>query len=242
MTTEAEEFLVHYGVKGMKWGVRNDERGGYRLQTAGPIVDSNIHASTKAAGQKVAALMASRYGFQISSIQTIGPDHPEYQYGTVGFVKATPGKRGGDIFVRDHNLRKELKDAEDLGWFAKDCGHEHGLLTHESAHALFHAEQQVKNGFLGPKVTGGNIKARDRALDASSKVAERAGISPFQFLSKVSGYAEASGTREEMEAELFSQYHWSPNPPPFVKVWGETLHREMGIDSTPFREEVRDRA
>lgn len=238
--SEAGTDLKHYGVKGMKWGIRNDrETSGYRLQAAGPKIDSNLHQSTQTAGKNVASLMGERYGFHISALKTLGPGHPEYELGTVGFVESTPGKRGGDIYVRKNDFRKDLKDAEKIGWFANGCGNTHAFLTHESAHALFHAEQEVRPGFLAPKIVGGNIKARDAALKAATREAKREGIPSYQFSTKVSGYSAASGMREEMEAELFSQYHWNPNPPQFVKVWGETLHQEMGINSTPFREEVK---
>lgn len=236
---EVEVFLAHYGVKGMKWGIRKEDApaGGYRLQASGPTIDSNLHPSTQTAGKEVAALMSQRYGFQIAAIKDLKPSHPqEHEKGTIGFVQYTPGQAGGVVFARSDDVRKVLKGAEDTGWFGPGTGNPKSFITHEAAHAMFHAEQQVTVGFLAPKVVGGNRAARDSALKASLKAAKRDGISPYQYSSKVSGYAAAGGNREEMEAELFSNYHWNPNPPPFVKVWGETLHREMGIDPTPFRE------
>lgn len=234
--------LVHHGVKGMRWGVRNNhEAGSYRLQTASPLIDPTLPKSMKTAGKDVSLLIGKRYNFPISEIKTIKPGHPEWDPETIGFVERTPGKRGGVINVLDHgsaDVGKYLKHSEKLGWFGEGCGNERGFLTHESAHAIFHAEQQVRPGLLRPKVTGGNIKARNKALAASVKQAKRDGIPTRLFESKVSGYAKSSGMREELEAELFSQYHWSPNPPKFVKVWGETLHQELGIDGTPFRKEA----
>lgn len=235
-----DEFLEHYGVKGMKWGVRKAEEGGnLRFQTVKPNIDALLPKKTQEAGNDVAALMAERYGFQVTALKSFGPGHPEYEMGTAAYVEATPGLRGGVIHASQKNLSKDLKYAEDIGWSAKGCGHEHGLLTHESSHALFHAEESTKVGLFKAKTVGGNIEAREVALQASVREAAKVGISNAQFIGAVSGYAAAAGSRHEMEAELFTQYHWSPNPPPFVKVWGETLHQEMGVDATPFRKAVK---
>lgn len=238
MRKSVESFLFHYGVKGMRWGVRKDDSSGYRLKSNVMTIDPDINGATKSAGQEVARLMSDRYGFELTSLKTLGPDHPEYDYGTVGFVQSTPGQRGGQIYVRNHNLGKELKGAEDIGWFAAGCGNEKAFLTHESGHALFHAEQKTVSGFLGPKTVGGSSDARSKALKAAVKQLKQDGSSVYDFASKVSGYAKEAGVLEEVEAELFSQYHWGSNPPNFVKVWGSTLHRELGVDGTPFREVV----
>lgn len=235
--------LAHYGTKGMKWGVRNDrDAGGYRFQAAELRVDPTLHPSTKAAGKEVASLIQERYNFHVTDLKAIGPGHPEYENGTLGYVelnvnnassKSREGK--GVIYASQEDPSKALKLSEDMGWVGEDCGTTRAFLTHEAAHAIFHAPQQVKTGLLGSKVVGGDMKARDKALNAALRASERDGDSR-PLTTKLSGYAEASGMREEVEAELFSQYHWNPNPPSFVKVWGETLHQELGIDGTPFRE------
>ncbi|MFL6416847.1 MAG: hypothetical protein ACJ74Y_14380 [Bryobacteraceae bacterium] len=233
--------LVHFGVKGMKWGVRKaDDSHGYRLHAASPTIAASLHPSTKDGAKRIAPLMASRYGFQISDFKDLKQTNPaEYAYGTVGYVESTPGQRGGVVHMRPGDQRKELANAEKTGWFAEGTGNVNGFITHESAHALFHAEQEIRPGLFRQKVVGGNIDARNAALKAATKQAASDGIPEHLQISRVSGYAAASGSREELEAELFSQYHWNPNPPAFVKAWGETLHREMGIDATPFREVVK---
>jgi hypothetical protein len=112
------------------------------------------------------------------------------------------------------------------------------LLTHESAHAIFHSQvKTVKAGmFGGYKQVGGHIEARNVALGVALREAGAMGITMQNFMPSISGYAGAAGIREEAEAEMFTQYHWNPNPPRFVKAWGESLHREMGLDPTPFKD------
>lgn len=230
--------LAHHGVKGMHWGVRNNDESGSNNSrvVAEPTVDSHLHPATQAAGKEVAALIGSRYDFHIGAVKTLDPTVEAQNPGLMGYVLNTPGKAENTIYASRHDIRKPLKDAENTGWFAKDCGNPKAFMTHEVAHAMFHSEQQVKSGLLGAKVIGGNRKARDKALKAALKEAKREGISPSQMVSKISGYATAANSREEAEAELFSQYHWSSNPPKFVQAWGKTLHHELGIDDTPFRE------
>jgi hypothetical protein len=228
-----EALLVHYGVKGMHWGIRKEKppSGVARFQAPKPAIASDLHPATKQAAVEVAKLMSERYGFHITEVKSITPDNNsfEWQMGTYGLVNLTPGRREGIIHARIGDLGPAMKNAEKIGWVKDGTGDERGLFTHESAHALFHADQtNVKES-----------QARDKALEASIAEAKRMGVPPRKYIKNVSGYAKASGMRMETEAELFAQYHWSPNPPSFVKVWGETLHNEMGIDPTPFREAVK---
>lgn len=240
---DTDVFIIeHFGVKGMHWGVRKSrETSGYSFQAAHPTMDPALHSSTQSAAKEVSALMGQRYGLQLTQIKNLKTERPdEYAYGSVAFVQNTPGKREGIVYVRPDDFRKDLKQAEKSGWMAPGTTNPRGLLTHESAHALFHAEQANKRGFwVANKVVGGEMQARNKALKAADKQARKDGIHPLHQLSKISGYALASGTREEAEAEMFSQYHWGTNTPNFIKAWGETLHKEMGIDPTPFKEVVK---
>jgi len=242
MLIDEDVYLEHWGVKGMHWGIRKQRDSApsiFRLTTSPVQIEPSISSATRKSVEEVAPLIGKRYGFQISAVQNLKTHNPaEYAHGTVAFVQHTPGKSGGIVYVKPEDSTKELKAAEKRGWFAKDTGNMRAMLTHESAHAMFHAEESTKAGLFRAKTVGGNIKARDAALKAADDQARRDGIPLEKMVSKVSGYAAASGTRQEVEAELFSQYHWSPNPPPFVKVWGETLHKELGVDPTPFRKVV----
>jgi hypothetical protein len=231
---ETSDELVHYGVKGMKWGVRNDQDGGYRVQASPLQIESGFHASTKQAVTEVSGLMSARYGYNIKNVKVLGPGHPEYP-DTVAFVennKNNHGRNEGTIFIQARDLSGPLKGAEKVGWMSPGTGNAKALLTHESAHSLFHADQKVKAGILTPKVVGGNIEARNKAMKAAAKAAKKDGISIWD----VSGYAKTAGVREELEGELFSNYHWAEKPPRYVQVWGETLHRELGVDPMPFKE------
>lgn len=226
--------IVHYGVKGMRWGVRKGDDGIHRLQAPTVQVDSGIHSGTKKAATEVSSLIASRYGFEIKNVKTIGPGNPEYP-STLAYVernKTNNGSNQGNIFIQAKDLTDKMQNLEKTGWLGPGNGNVRSILTHESAHSLFHADQEVSVGFFGPKLKGGNIQARDKALKAAIKSAKKDKLSLWE----TSGYAATAGSREELEAELFSQYHWRTDPPNYVKVWGQTLHQEMGVDPTPFKE------
>jgi len=225
--------LVHYGVKGMKWGVRKDDDSTYRLQTPVTRIESGFHSATRDAAIEVSDLIRSRYNYNIESVKVLGPKNPEYP-STLAYVVNRQGQGGknGEVFVQTKDLTETMLKNEKTGFFAPGTGTVKSLLTHESFHSIFHADQKVVPGFVAPKVVGGNIKVRDKALKAAAKAARKDG----QTLWDTSGYAASAGVREELESEMFNSYHWGTNPPRFVKVWGETLHRELGVDPTPFKE------
>lgn len=221
------QILEHHGVKGMRWGVHEE-----------PEIDASLHHATRSGAKEVAHQIAHRYGFQVTGIKDLKIANPkEHIRGTLGYVQGTPGKRGGVIYLAPEDTRKALKGAENVQWFAPGTGNVKAFVTHEAMHAMFHAEQSKKPGIFKTHIKGGSIEARDRALMAAVVQAKKDGVkfSP----DTISGYAAASGSREEAEAELFSQYHWSPNAPNHVKAWGETLHHELGVDPTPFRKAVK---
>lgn len=228
--------LFHYGVKGMKWGVRHDpEKGSIaRLRMGAVEFEPGFHKSTVDAVNRVSGLMESRYGYSIKKVKALGPEDPQYP-GTTAYVELSGfmGERNEQVaYVQTKDLRKDLKRSEDSGWCSPGSGTPEALITHESSHSMFHANQTIKNGFGGAKVVGGNMQARNKAMRAAAKAAQKEGRSVWS----VSRYADNAHVREELEGELFSQYHWGTNPPNFVVAWGQTLHKELGVDPTPFKE------
>lgn len=237
-TKTMDDVLAHYGIKGMRWGVRKEDDVAGRFQpvgAGGPKIDPKVHPASQEAALKVSKLIQERYGYKVKEVQSFGPGHPEYAAGTLGYVQNTgSSKPEGNIHITQDDPRGGMKASEKAGWVAKGCGNPTAFLTHEAGHAIFHSrEHHDRKG----NVVGGNREARMKAAEAMIEEAQKSGIAEHKLLGKISGYAATSGTREEIEAELFSQYHWHSNPPSFVKVWGETLHKEMGIDETPFKDQ-----
>jgi hypothetical protein len=115
-----------------------------------------------------------------------------------------------------------LKKREAEGWLAPGTGTVEGVITHEYGHRL-----------LQGSTAGGPERAeRSRALGAAQLAANQAG-GPASLVT--GQYSRKS--RSEAEAELFSHYHWGGEQrAPWVRAWGDTLHRELGYDPTPMSE------
>lgn len=238
-----QEALAHFGVLGMKWGVRKEKPpaptysstvDGKALGSPITNMDNKVHTHTQDAAYQVSALLKDRYGYEVTSIQSIEQTRSNKRL--IAYVEANGGNKG-TIFVQPHDQNPELKKLEEKGWFGPQCGNIRATMTHETAHSMFHAEQTTE-GFLNMKVVGGEHVARKTAFDAARKAAKEDGIRSWNFTKEISGYANASVWREEIEAEMFSRYHWSENNPRFIDVWGQTLHKELGLDDTPFRKAV----
>lgn len=237
--------LAHFGIKGMHWGSRKTypehETTVNPKALGSPItkMDKTLAVSTQDGAHQVAGMLKSRYGYEVTEVRAIADKRQFKNY--LAYVEAGAGgsnaQSKGTIHVQRRDLNPDLKKLEKTGWFGPGCGDIRATMTHETAHSMFHAEQQT-TGFFRLKTTGGNIEARDKALVAAEKVAKEDGIKVRNMPKHVSGYAHTSLFREELEAEMFAQYHWSEKPPRFIQTWGETLHREMGVDATPFRKVV----
>lgn len=67
--TQVEDFLAHFGVKGMKWGVRNGSIGSppRAAKKSAPRVESTNMAALKVAG-KEAAKAAVKYGLPAAAV------------------------------------------------------------------------------------------------------------------------------------------------------------------------------
>lgn len=241
-----DDFLEHFGIKGMRWGFRKSAPKPTYEPTVDPVklgspikhMDKTLHTSTQDGAHEVAAMLKSRYGYEVTSVVAIADKRKFKNY--LAYVEAGVAsgneKSKGTIHIQARDLNPELQKLEKSGWFGEGAGNVRSTMTHETAHSMFHAEQTYDR--WGNRTGGGNLKARDKAMEDARKQANADGIKTKNFSKSVSGYAHAAYWREEVEAEMFSQYHWSPNPPKFIKTWGESLHRELGVDATPFREVI----
>jgi 2'-5' RNA ligase len=229
MSEPLSKMLSHHGIKGMHWGVRKEQNGSSQVMPMTIKVEPGISKSTKEAAISVGTLMHERYGQNINNVKILGPGNPEYP-DSLAYIDRAPKDKKGTFFIQKKDLTSKMAQLKKTGWMAPETSNVRGLLTHESGHLLLHADEQVKNGFFGPKTTGEHAKASKAALRAAMKQATKDG----ENILNLSGYAGHAQSREEVEAELFSQYHWVKNPPKYVTVWGETLHKELGVDPTPF--------
>jgi hypothetical protein len=241
-----EEALAHFGVLGMHWGQRKAKEPVPTYESTvdpkalgSPItkMDKTIHTHTQDAAYQVSGLLKQRYGYEINELRAIPPIRANKH--DIAFVESDPRVAKGTIHVQQRDMEPELKDLEKKGWFGPGTGNIRATMTHETAHSMFHAEEVATGSFFNPKIAGGSREARQVAMKRAEAVAKADGVKRRNFDKTVSGYANASIYREEREAEMFSQYHWNPNPPRHITAWGETLHKEMGLDPTPFRKLVK---
>src|SRR4051812_6212022 len=115
----------------MHWGIRNDRKpspSGFRSQTSAITVDQSIHSKTRESAKKVSSLISDRYGFHITEVKDLKVENPkEYANGSAAFVKSTPGKSEGVIFVKPDNLDAEMKISQSTGFMAPGTTNALGL-------------------------------------------------------------------------------------------------------------------
>jgi hypothetical protein len=237
-----EDFLAHYGVQGMRWGVRKA-----RPESGPPIKGlEKFPGDTAAAVTSVSDKMSKAYGFRVSEVI---PIEGSKQHKYFAWVDAHSGGLNTIHLNPTPNYKKELEDRIKSGWFPPAGGHPiEANLTHEAAHSMLHTTDIRGKSFVGRlKVNQPIEDVRKRAWRKATDQAAADGLirQPKSFLGPlshpevripklVSRYANSSLMLEETEAEMFSSYHWNPNPPKFVDAFVSEVHKSMGVDVQPF--------
>jgi 2'-5' RNA ligase len=236
--TVVEEILEHHGVKGMKWGVRNTTSTTLGRTTAHKV--EGLEHYTPEVGQAIKTVsqkMGRGYNLRIDEVVPLSEKEDQK---FLGYVRIKNKGANAIHLSTDPKLKKTLAGFEKEGWFTASNGNNvESLLTHESAHALLH----VRNG--SGKPIGEQIrkdawqKVADQAL-ADGTIKKRTGFSRLtgdmyrDVAGNVSDYAKSSFFIEEIEAEMFTSYHWAKNPPKFVDTYMKEVNTAMGKPVQPF--------
>lgn len=253
-----EDILAHYGTQGMKWGVRNTKNTSTSTATKSSTISGKSSGvkglehypkRQTAAMADVAKKMEKGYGLKIN--EYIPLTDRENKKGYIAYVEAK-GKTGSTVLhlTNDPKLVSGLNKLEKDGWFVPSSKKSlESMLTHESAHSMLHQVNVQKTGFMKSKTTPAAIDSmRNSAWDKAKTQATKDGdyvpgkgirrlITPTvegQLAKKTSKYAESSLFTEEIEAEMFAAYHWSPNPPKFVDAFMSGVHENMNKKVKPF--------
>lgn len=241
-----EQVLEHFGVKGMKWGVRKANISSAYSQPKGL---EHFSRSQAASMTTVAEKMHAAYGFQIDEYKPFGRDETIEGFEgqtllAVVLPKAKGDRRNAIGVINDLNFYKEtLRKGHDAGWFAPTIPGRQvdANLTHEAAHAYLHANDAKGRGAKRDSDTlVASIrdvawrKATDQAIRDGDASPSNAGHVFNQMGGKISKYALESRLIQEYEAEAFAAYHWSPNPPKFVDVYMNEIHKNLGKSVEPF--------
>jgi hypothetical protein len=255
-----DHILEHHGVKGQKWGVRKDNAttgSGTNSTTtkatatrSNTVTGSNLFPKEQSASMNtIAKKMNQAYGFKVDEFVPLTAR--ENKQGYLAYVQGR-SKGGNVIHVTDNpKLKADLIDLQNQGWFVKSNPKNaiEANLTHEACHGMFHRVDTTDKGLIGGLTAKQPIahmrdsawsKARETGI-ATGEIKTGKGLrklttpSPdFQMSKQLSKYAHSSLFLEENEAELFTSYHWNPNPPKFVDAYMNDIHRQMGKEVQPF--------
>jgi hypothetical protein len=238
-----EAILEHHGIKGQKWGVRKQHNTVASPHSSSGVKGLEHYPKAQAASMTtVTKKMEKHYGFKIGEfVPLTEAENRKY----IAYVK--PNNKGANVVhMTNHPLLKKALDLmQDQGWFVPAGGKVvEANLTHEAAHGLFHARNLEGKGFIARVKAPMPIDPMRKSAWAKAEAqAKKDGdittgfLKPhaqYQIAGKLSKYADSSMFSEEHEAEIFSAYHWSPNPPKFVDAFMNDIHSNMGKKVQPF--------
>jgi len=258
------DVIKHHGVKGMRWGHRKEyltsttssSRGSSTVSTqrrsgggsSSTVLGSeHFSKSNSTSMNDVAQKINKSYGHKIDEYIPI--DHTKRSNKRLfAFVDMRNKKGHTIVHVTDNpKFREELLKCQKRGWFVPtDSKHAISAnITHESAHSMFHQINTEGKSFKeARKVKEPIAHMRDSAWKKAEEQARKDGDvvskrfrpdgAQYQMAEKLSKYAHGSLFIEEHEAELFTAYHWSKNPPKFVDAFMNDLHKNMGVEVKPF--------
>lgn len=165
--------------------------------------------------------LANRYGAGFSHSKLMSPEQRR-----AGGTFAIKGNRltGLTLHVNKNVTNSMLSRAERVGWLAKGTGSHQGAVLHAYGTALMSHGAGI---YPMRRVAAAKMKARVAAF--------KAGSGPTLSTSKLTR-RDSSFTN----GQLFAHYHLGGSDrPKWVTAWGETFHRELGLDPTPLSADLQ---
>jgi len=243
------DILAHHGVKGQKWGIRKESESSTEESTRAKSLEQ-YSKSQAAAMNSVAVKMEKAYGFKVDEFALFNtpeakkyfPDTDKNHYLAMVAPKKKGDTRNVIHVMNNPNYKTLLDTCEKVGWFPPSGGRLiEANITHEAAHGFFHHNDASGKGVtreehaaIAPLRRQAWGKAHNQAIVDGDITSHDMYTGHYQMAGKISKYAHQSPFIYEHEAELFSAYHWSPNPPKFVDTFMNDIHESIGKNVQPF--------